>query len=71
MADWADKIAGGIFDKAPRNDEWFACPSIATALRKAKADGLREAERFMIGIGNSTKDVLTIRAMANKIERGE
>ena len=48
MTDWADEIAATLECHMPENGEAIGCDpvTIAVALRKAKADGLRSASSY-------------------------
>lgn len=71
--DWAVKAADVLFDDfqcAPIHGTETDRLKVATALRKAKADGMREAAELMDSemFENSRHG---IRSQADKIERGE
>jgi len=76
LTDWATeityKIAKGIAKTGREAEMFFDALEIAAALRKAKADGMRDAveiyrsQEFQDGI--TAQDVL---AAADKIEKGE
>jgi hypothetical protein len=74
MTDWADEIAReALADK----DGWVTSGpdrTVATALRKAKASGLREAADYLSAMEEMPRTfrdpVHAIIAQADKIERG-
>jgi len=51
MTDWADEIEDEIFANAPHESGTPWTGDIAAALRKAKADGMREAAAMLDGDG--------------------
>ncbi len=89
--DWADEIAFRLcgFSKQPDAEwppEWlYTAKPIAAALRKAKADGVRETAAWLLGMvehdnvpGGNADAALHFEAMqpalrdqADKIEKGE
>ena len=89
--DWADEIAGRLSPMAAQclgavcvhQEQCFCAQNIATALRKAKADGMREAINLSDTLPPPSGDVFAcgywgsimeleklIRSRANAIEKG-
>ena len=78
MMDWADDVADSLCAWNPMSDgtlAWFAhCDVIATALRKAKADGMREAAD-LVASNECEGDIgyaqFLFGKKANEIEKGK
>ena len=78
--DWADEVSWALsnLDEDNRDEREFKTKQIAAAIRKAKADGMREAAELMESMGAGA-DVfihvihlaLVLDEAADKIERGE
>lgn len=80
MTDWADEIAAQLWCKPQHEQKTMDCDfaaSIAAALRKAKADGMREARKSLNNLtGRADAAALwdlnsALKVSADKIEKGE
>ena len=72
---WSDKLAEELRPKlCAEQVEWFSFAHLSAALRKAKADGMREAGTIvddMLGKSLSTPVWHKLQSTADRIERGE
>ena len=73
--DWADAIATSLDENTERENLCLLWPAIAVALRKAKADGMREAAKIAEAheygddwYRDGEKIAAALRTQANKIE---
>jgi hypothetical protein len=66
--DWADEVAERLRE-ACYDDEnvWFNPYAIADALRKAKADGLREAQKISLDMGKKWENLSTLQPFEGDI----
>lgn len=71
MSDWADDISDSILGENSRDYAYYPLRDcIIEALRKAKADGMREAVTILSGRPYSNfEDAEILRAKASEIER--
>ena len=71
MTDWADKAGSLLWHEANDHADMKPWEYCAAALRKAKADGLREAAEIASGLHPEAFEVgQRIRAAIDKLEAG-
>ena len=78
MTNWADEIANKLTEASPTVGSSVDPDAVAAALRKAKADGMREAADYVHSQGSQTieesdnryADWAFLKARADAIEKG-